>query len=155
MTSSIRSNSSNVIVDPAFALEWRDVDDFLNEFGPFNGRYIPSFPNDWSLRLKAHVEELDLLPVKRQEMLTKIWRLARLCTVPEKWDWQHSKTWKENLTISSSHLSESIVVGDAFDPSPFKLWRDVIDEIRASRNRSWTFKGSALLLQRRTSSIHI
>ena len=142
MTSSINNNSSRVIVDPAFALEWRDVDDFLNEFGPFNGRYIPSFPNDWSLRLKAHVEELDLLPRKRQEMVTKIWQLARLCTVPEKWDWEHSKTWKENLTHASKILGESIIVGDAFDPSPFQLWRDAIYEIRASRKRGWNFKGS-------------
>lgn len=131
-----------VIIDPNFPLEWRDIDDFLNEFGPFNGRYIPSYPNDWSVRLKAHVEELDLLPLKKQEMVTKIWQLARLCTVPENWEWQDSKTWKQNLNDVQKLLNQSIIVGDAFDPSPFDSWRDAIDDIRSSRKRSWTFKGA-------------
>lgn len=142
MTSSIKSKQRKVIVDPSFALEWRDIDDFLNEFGPYNGRYIPSYPVDWSSRLKAHVEELDLLPRKKQEMVTKIWQLARLCTVPENWEWLHSKTWKQNLSDAHKLINQSIVVGDAFDPAPFESWQAAIDDIRSSRARSWIFKGS-------------
>ena len=142
MTSSTTIKSRRVILDPAFAIEWRDVDDFLNEFGPYNGRYIPSYPNDWTTRLRGHLAELDFPPRKRLELQTKIANQARLCTFPENWAWDDSRQWKENLGELSLDLTDSIVIGTALDPEPYHAWQDVIDEIRATRSRSWVYKGS-------------
>lgn len=142
MTSSTKTRQRQVIVDPAFALEWRDVDDFLNEFGPYSGRYVPSYPSDWVQRLRAHLRELDIPPVKRNGLETKISSQARLCTVAQNWEWDDSKVWKDNLRKLAIQLNDSLVVGYALDPQPFHSWQDVIDEIRASRARSWVFNGT-------------
>lgn len=142
MTSSTKIKHRKVIIDPTFAAEWRDVSDFLNEFGPYNGRYVPSYPYDWEKRLKKHIEELDLSPVKKLEMLTKIREQAPFCTVPAKWAWDDAKTWKDNCKLANVPTDTSIVIGDAYDPQPFYAWQDAIDEIRASRTRSFAFSGS-------------
>ena len=57
MISSKNKSSPIVLVDPRFAIKWRDIDDFLGEFGPFNGRYVPRYPSDWGLQLKKYVYE--------------------------------------------------------------------------------------------------
>lgn len=142
MTSLTKTNSRGVLLDPSFAIEWRDIADFLNEFGPYNGRYVPSFPSDWARRLKTHMEDLNLPPRKRLELMTKIAKEARLCTFPKDWAWDESKVWKENVGNLSVILGDSIVVGNALDPEPFHSWHDVVDDIRATRARSWIFKGS-------------
>lgn len=142
MTSSTKIRSRQVIIDPAFAIELRDVDDFLNEFGPYNGRYIPSYPNDWAKRLRAHVLELDVPPVKRKGLETKISSQARLCTVAHNWEWDESKVWKDNLKALAIQFNDALVIGDALDPEPFHNWQEVVDEIRASRARSWVFNGT-------------
>ena len=142
MISSTKTKERRVIVDPTFPIEWRDVDDFLNEFGPYNGRYVPSYPNDWAKRLRAHVDELDLPPLKRHALLTKILGQAKLCTVNQNWEWDDGKLWKENVGHLAADLGDAIVVGDAIDPHPFNSWQDVVDEIRSSRVRSWSFDGT-------------
>lgn len=142
MTSSTKIKSRPVIIDPAFAIEWRDVDDFFNEFGPYNGRYVPCYPNDWPKRLRSHVQELDVPPVKRKRLETKISSQARLCTVVQNWEWDDSKAWKDNLRKLDIQLNDAVVVGDALDPEPFHNWQEAVDEIRASRARSWLFNGT-------------
>lgn len=142
MTSLKKIKPRQVIIDPAFAIEWRDVDDFLNEFGPYNGRYVPCYPNDWAKRLHAHVQELGIPPLKRKGLETKILSQARLCTVAHPWEWDDSKAWKDNLRNLEIQLNDAVVVGDALDPAPFHNWQEVVDEIRATRARSWAFNGT-------------
>ena len=142
MTSSKMTKAPRVIVDPCFASEWRDLNDFIGEFGPYNGRYVPSYPADWVSRMRAHVEDLDLLPRKKAEMIAKVLQHAHLCTVPESWAWNDGRSWKDNLHAIGEGLANSIVVGDAFDPEPYNAWHEVVDDIRDSRIRSFVFSGS-------------
>lgn len=142
MTSSANKKDRTVFVDPRFALEWRDIDDFLNEFGPYNGRYIPGLPKNWVELFKSHLDDLGLQPVKKQEYLTKAWQKARLCIDPKNWEWNDSKGWNQNVQHHIPKERNPIVIGNALDPLPFLSWADGISEIRESGSTSWTFIGS-------------
>lgn len=142
MTSSKTENSQRILVDPQFAIESRDVVDFLSEFGPFNGRYVPRFPSDWSARLRQHVEDLSINdPVKRQAILERLRREAVLCTVPVGWKWDDECSWRINVEQSGLRDITQLVVGHALDPEPFIAWVDALDQIRETRRRSWPFHG--------------
>lgn len=134
-----------VMVDPHFPIEWRDVSDFLNEFGPFNGRYVPRYPNDWTSRLKARIDAFSsdsLKPVKRQELLERVRREAELCTLQEPWSWASGKSWSANIEDKITGYPKPIVVGDALDPSPFESWTNALDDIRQSKQRTLSFENS-------------
>ncbi len=143
MTSSTTEPLHQVLVDPLFALEARDIDDFLAEFGPFNGRYVPRYPSDWAARLRAHLEDLSVSnPVKRKAMVERLRCEANLCTVPVGWKWQSDRSWRWNVEQQSPAKENLLVVGDALDPEPFRSWSDAVDEIRGTRRRSWPFHGA-------------
>jgi hypothetical protein len=146
VTFSTNNNSEkNVLIDPRFAIEWRDIVDFLSEFGPFNGRYVPRYPNSWPNRLKDHLDDISqisLEPVKKQAMLERIRRELPLCSVPISWKYSDDKSWAENASAFASNINKSIVVGDALDPLPFVSWIDAVEDIRQTRKRSWPFQGT-------------
>lgn len=143
MTYLITKRSPKVLVDPQFAVEPRDVVDFLAEFGPYNNRYIPRFPSDWASQLRRHAEELAPKdPVKRQAIFERIRREALLCTVPVGWKWDDESSWRSNVQKSVSSDANLTVVGHGLEPEPFLSWVDALDEIRETRCRSWPFYGS-------------
>jgi hypothetical protein len=137
--------SSKVVVDPRFAIESRDIVDFLSEFGPFNGRYVPRYPNNWTTLFKEHIEDLSLeslTPVKKQAIYERIRREILLCSVPIGWNYVDENTWAQNVTNAIKDLNKLIIVGDALDPKPFTPWIDAIEDIRQTRKRSWPFHGT-------------
>jgi len=143
MTSLI-SDLNRVVVSPNFPLEWRDVDDFLGEFGPFNGRYVPRYPNDWVEKLRHHVADIDsqkLPPLERAALFERLRRELALCTTPVSWVWDDSKSWGSNVQTVLNAIREAKVVGDALDPSPFENWSRLAADIKRSRFRSWAFHG--------------
>ncbi len=144
MTSSMSDRPPTVIVNPRFAIEWRDISDFLGEFGPYNGRYVPRYPSDWVSQLVDHVKnELPPEPVKRAGILERLRKgEAQLCTAPAAWPWEGAQSWAHNIEVALQREPSSVVVGDALDPSPFFAWSDAIDEIRETRRRSWPFHGT-------------
>lgn len=145
MTSSTNKSSPSVLVDPKFAIEWRDIEDFLGEFGPFNGRYIPRFPSDWTAQIKKYVEELSfdsLGPVKKQAILERIRRDLPLCSTPVSWNYIDSLSWSTNVQKAFDKLDRLIIVGNALEPEPFLAWVDAIEAIRQTRKRSWPFHGT-------------
>jgi hypothetical protein len=143
VTYSTTESSRRVLVDPQFAVEPRDVVDFLAEFGPYNNRFIPRFPSDWASRLRQHAEELAPKdPVKRQAIFERIRREAPLCTIPVHWKWDDERSWKSNVQESVTSASNPLVVGHGLEPEPFLSWVDALDEIRETRRRSWPFRGS-------------
>jgi hypothetical protein len=143
VTYSTTDGSRGVLVDPQFAIEPRDVVDFLAEFGPFNNRYIPRYPSDWASRLSQHVEDIapgD--PVKRQAIFERIRREALLCTVPIGWKWDGDSPWRTNVQKFFPSDRKPLVVGHGLDPAPFSAWVEALDEIRETRRRSWPFRGA-------------
>jgi len=141
----MNKRAQQVIVDPRFAIDARDIADFLCEFGPFNGRYIPRFPNNWVARCKDHIDYLSpdsLGPVRKQAILERLRRELPLCSVPVGWDYSSDRSWAENISEVIDKISESIVIGDALDPSPFVPWIDAVEQIRQTRQRSWEFNGT-------------
>jgi hypothetical protein len=143
MISSTNNFSCGVVVDPEFAIESRDIVDFLGEFGPFNARYIPRFPGDWAARLRQHAEEILVKdPVKRQAILERLRRDAPLCTIPVGWKWSDEYSWRTNVEKTFAVPPNAVVVGHALDPGPFTSWVNALDQIRETRRRSWPFNGA-------------
>ena len=140
MTSSM-NDSMRVVVSPSFPIERRDVDDFLGEFGPFNGRYVPRYPNDWVRRLLHHLDDIEIPPRDRAALYERLRREMKLCTIPVGWSWDDSKSWGRNVEEALSGSRGSIVVGDALDPSPYKNWSHEVGEIKRTRSRTWPFRG--------------
>lgn len=141
---SLMSDFNRVVVSPSFPLEWRDVDDFLGEFGPFNGRYVPRYPNDWLEKLRHHLAEIDsqhLPPRERAALFERLRREILLCTTPVSWDWDDSKSWGRNVQDVLDLVRGVTVVGDALEPSPYKNWVDMAGDIKRSRFRTWNFHG--------------
>lgn len=144
MTSSTSDRDAKVVVNPRFAIEWRDVSDFLAEFGPHNGRYVPRYPSDWAAQLVDHVKnELAQEPVRRAAILERLRKgEGQLCTAPAQWPWEEAQSWAQNVELALHDEPSPIVVGDALDPSPFFAWSDAVDKIRETRRRSWPFHGT-------------
>lgn len=145
VTSSTNNGPRQVLVDPRFALEWRDISDFLGEFGPHNGRYVPRYPNDWNDRLRSHFNELTIGagdPVKGKALKERVFKEAPLCTVPVGWKWEDHQAWSNNVENVLPEVSVVIVIGDALDPTPFSSWTDAIDDIRGTRRRTWPYHGT-------------
>ncbi len=143
MTSSM-SDFNRVVVSPRFPLEWRDIDDFLGEFGPFNGRYVPRYPNNWVEKLRHHLADIDskhLPPRERAALFERLRRELMLCTTPVSWSWDATKSWGRNVQDVLSAVPAPTVVGDALDPSPYKSWAHVAGDIKRSRLRTWNFHG--------------
>ena len=141
---SLMNESNRVVVSPSFPIEWRDVDDFLGEFGPFNGRYVPRYPADWVDKLRQHLTDIDsrhLPPRERAALFERLRRELLLCTTPVSWSWDPAKSWGYNVQNALSASPYSTVVGDALDPSPYKDWACVAGDIKRSRLRTWNFHG--------------
>ncbi|CAN1528372.1 hypothetical protein MCEMIEM28_01335 [Burkholderiaceae bacterium] len=132
------------IVSPTFAIEWRDVDDFLGEFGPYNGRYVPRFPKDWLEQLRHHLDELDvnhLPPKERAALFERLRRELLHCTSPANWAWDPDKSWSENLLSASGLAADDLIAGDALDPTPFSTWSQIASDVKRTRNRTLNFNG--------------
>ena len=145
MTFSTNKLSPRVLVDPRFAIEWRDIMDFLGEFGPFNGRYVPRYPINWTSQVREHVDDLStdsLGPVRKQAIIEKIRRDLQLCSTPINWEYLNSKTWSENVRDALHGIDGSIVVGNALEPEPFLPWAAALEAVRQTRKRSWPFYGT-------------
>ena len=114
MTSS-KNNAVAVVVNPRFAIDWRDVDDFLGEFGPYNGRYVPRYPQAWLDELKHQLDEIspeELSPIERHGLKQKIWREMNLCMTPVNWSWEAGRSWEANVAATAVLSEESIVIGN-------------------------------------------
>lgn len=134
-----------VLVDPEFALELRDVLDFLNEFGPFNGQYLPRYPANWVTIFVKHIEELcpkTTTPVMRQQILERVRRKLPACLVPVDWKYSDDMSWGDNVKKALQNQRNPVLVGNALDPHPFSGWFDALEKIRRFRRRSWSFQGT-------------
>jgi hypothetical protein len=141
----MNDSTQDVIVDPRFAIESRDISDFLGEFGPFNGRYVPRFPSNWVSLCRDHIADLSfdsLGPVRKQAVLERIRRELPLCLVPVGWGYDPERQWADNAIAVLNRGEMPIVVGDALDPTPFMPWIDAVEDIRQTRRRSWPFFGT-------------
>lgn len=138
----MKSDARPVLIHPAFALEWRDFEDFRGEFGPYNGRYIPRYPEKWVAECLRHIDELDLRPLERTRLIERARSELTHCTMPSKTRWEPDSTWTENIRRSASSYPDAIVVGNGLDPTPFKDWVNCISDIRDTRARSWAYRGT-------------
>jgi hypothetical protein len=139
MMTSSNNKSVRVIVSPSFPIEWRDVEDFLGEFGPYNGRYVPRFPNDWIKQLKSHLA--DIGPKERIALIELLRSDLLRCTCPINWSWDSSMSWAENVQISAKPTDYDIIAGDALEPTPYKPWSQIAGEVKSTRSRTLIFDG--------------
>jgi hypothetical protein len=138
----MKSEPRPVVVHPAFAIEWRDVDDFRGEFGPYNGRYVPRYPSTWLAECLSHLEGLDLKPLERKRLLETASQELRHCTTPGDSPWQDQTTWEANAQQLLRSHPQALVVGNALDPDPFDGWPQSVQQVRDTRRRSWAYRGT-------------
>ena len=131
-------------ISPHFAIGWRDIYDFLGEFGPYKGRYVARYPEAWMGDLRERIGEFaaeKLGPVGLQALKRKFEELD-LCLVREKkWGWEDSKTWEGNARDAIASDAVSVIIGNALDPAPFGDWLSTLPRIRDTSRHSWLFRG--------------
>lgn len=120
-------------IHPEFFLEYRDISDFVDQFGPFAGRYVAPFPPDWTLAFQRHLDMLT--PIERTRAVNRLDQvrsaLAARRGTPAV---QADEPWPAIVTrLTREGRSFQHVVGNALDPGPGKTWTDALDAIRDSR----------------------
>jgi hypothetical protein len=138
----MKSERRQVVVHPAFAIEWRDVDDFCGEFGPYNGRYVPRYPPGWVAQCLRHLEELDLPPIEKARLFETAKQGIPHCSTPGDMPWNENIEWEKNVCSLLRAQPQALIIGNGLDPEPFKGWASGVREIRSSRKRSWEFPGT-------------
>jgi hypothetical protein len=126
-------------VCPSFCNELRDVQDFVSEFGPYNGHYVARFPQNWIQEFSDHVSQLK--PVERQAAKILFERI-KLAFVDSDLPYNSETDWTTNAVTNQAASKYTHLVGDGLDPRPFKSWIEALPEIRESKLRTWKFKGS-------------
>lgn len=138
----MKSSARAVVVHPAFAIERRDLNDFLQEFGPYEGRYVPSYPSNWTAECVKHIEEHDLKPVERKRWLETVLQLDHCTTFPVDRPWDKAADWEANASGYLKARPDALIIGNALDPEPFSAWPQSVEEVRESRCRSWPYRGA-------------
>ena len=126
-------------VCPTFCNELRDIQDFISEFGPYNGHYVARFPQNWLQDFSTHLSQLK--PVERQAAKT-LFEKIKLAFVDSDLPYNPEEAWSTNAVTYKAKSKYLHLVGDGLDPSPFKSWVELLPDIRESKVRTWKFKGS-------------
>ena len=134
--------SSKIIksgISPNFFIELSDIKELVGEYGPFNGRYIAKYPNRWLTEFDVHIK--NLRPV--DQLTAKKYReFLKYSLVQEGAKYEEDLNWAENAKKNLFPKGITHIVGDCLDPSPFRSWKESLDEIRDTRQRSWRITGS-------------
>lgn len=130
----------HALINPSYCLDSRDVIDLLSEFGPYEGRYVYQFPDDWLHRLEMHIEQLE--PVERLKIKELIRSRMDDSLYKVKASYAETEPWEINVRSNKRFTNVPIVVGDAIDPMGFKTWIEALPLIHGTRQRSWHIGGS-------------
>jgi len=123
---------------PSFFIELSDIKELLSEYGPFSGKYIAKYPNRWLNDFDHHIKNLNPL----DQLAAKKFRDSlKYSLVQEEAKYEEELNWAENAKNNLLPKGISPIVGDCLNPSPFHSWKDSLDEIRDTRQRSWRITG--------------
>ena len=135
-----------ILVHPEFSLEARDIWDFLMEFGPANGRYVPHVPSNWLSDFENHMREGGVCeretPVARKRLIERASRQIKHCVVPTDFEPPESDSWDACARSFREKQKDAVIVGSAIAPEPYEPWVQALLDIRLDTRRSWAFSGT-------------
>ncbi len=146
-------------VCPSFFYNFDEFKDLVYEFGPYQGRYISNYPNDWATLLEKHFEhfetELTVIQKEKAKQLRLIISKTMLIDNPKlNFDRNHSWTYNVSRILEKNSEQFADVIGDAFDDShPFKKWVEMSDDFKESRQRSLNYHRSIASYIKMTSAL--
>lgn len=135
-----------ILVHPEFPIEARDVWEFLAEFGPTNGRYVPHAPDNWLSEFMNHLLEGGVCeretPVARQKLMERVRRQMQHCIVPTDFNPSEPCSWDVCAKDFHEKQKDAVIVGSAVAPEPYEPWVQALLDIRQDTRRSWAFSGT-------------
>lgn len=133
----------NALISPAYCWDSRDIFTLIAEFGPYSGRYVYQYPQEWKSKLEQHITELNLSPVEEAQAKRLISRELDTALLGVKAKFDDAMPWEKNVGTVERFAHVPLVVGSAVEPMGYKAWVEALPEIYDSRRRSW-FIGGAL-----------
>ncbi len=135
----------NSAISPQFFLEYRDIDDFVNEYGFHQWRFNFDVPysdkKTWIDTFREWLNELGPVEKKKAISLLESGRIKETLIKPLVLNGNFANKWKENAALIHQEKVD-FFVGDVVDPYPFELWTDILPSIRESRNGTLKFKAT-------------
>jgi hypothetical protein len=132
-------------VSPRFFYDIRDLGDLLGEFGPYNGRYISNYPNNWVEKLRAHLKDIenDLSPMEQVRAAQLLCRYKDSILVEANYSYNEDNSWTQNVKTLQERKTFYDVIADVYESDEdFKTWRDKAFDFRENRSRSALLTGS-------------
>lgn len=135
----------DAIISPEFFIELRDLQDFIAEFGPFNGRYAADYPSkEWLTKCLAHVSSLK--PVEQlgaKRIIDQSLKHGLLQCSESNKSYCFEKSWDDNARCLEMKNFNYMVGNCIEDPKPpFKRWVHALEDIRNNRRRRWNIRGT-------------
>ncbi len=139
------SKRKDSAISPRFFREFRDVDDFVNEYGFHQWRFNVDIPDgarrSWLEAFRAWVGELDVIEAARVNRLLELGRVQETLVAARTAGADDQMSWASRVKISDKKTFE-FIVGDFVDPEPFEPWADALPRIRESRPGSFRYKAT-------------
>ncbi len=82
--------------DPAVCFHSSDLRLLLNSFGPYTGRYLANYPNDWSTRVESAVSNKGEIEAARVRTLLRRARESTALITRANLAWSNEQGWLDN-----------------------------------------------------------
>jgi hypothetical protein len=82
--------------DPSACIHSSDLRLLLNSFGPYTGRYLANYPNDWSTRVESAVSTMGEIEAARVRTLLRRARESTALITRANLAWSNEHAWLEN-----------------------------------------------------------
>ena len=141
------------VAEPAACDDFREIRFLLDRFGPYSGRYLVKYPDNWRERVLRHCENWGEVDKERVKALLRRAIEERVVVRDSGLPWDDTRMWVTNaaaLTESSTRI-DGVLVGranqgrfptlDEFDPSP------TADEHLAGTAKEYTRASRTLLME--------
>ncbi|WP_374603703.1 hypothetical protein [Niveibacterium sp.] len=82
--------------DPDALDDWKDLRHLLSHFGPFTGRYLACYPNDWLFRTRKRFNLDTEINIKRVSLLLQVAKESRSVLQNRTLEFNDSLAWFDN-----------------------------------------------------------
>ena len=133
-------------VSPQFYESYKDISDFLADFGPYNGRYVANYPVNWEKQFLDQLSDLSTMEQKKAKELLKRNKYdgIQAALIDRNLKFDDSISWIKNVEIlQTKKIFNDVVAGTYDENTNFKKWPEKLQYFRENRLRSAHLKGSA------------
>jgi hypothetical protein len=132
-------------ISPRFFHEYRDVEDYVNEYGfaqwKFNADIPDGINKKWFEAFLEWVKELSPIEQARVKELIKDKAIQQTLTPQFQSEKGIGKNWREVMKALNLRQFD-VIAGDFLDPSPFASWQAILSEIRKEKRDTFTYQAT-------------